>query len=316
MAILPARVVPRHDSTLVQIEHNQIIMKRFKRLIMTGIAAIILFGFAGIALAAPLDLEIVHRNAADDTDVAQNLTPPVYDDGVYSIPVFLGHGDGTGVYNWLRPGSGMIASSGNLAVTINSIETPQGHLVDTLAGFVSTTTFNGLVTTVSHLPSTTIVDEFMSDAASTTPYIATTAHTGFMSAAMVSKLNAISTSTRAFSSPSRAVNTAYQPSATRDTEVHASVDITTTLSLSGGTTGKVALQYADDSGFTTNVVTVQQYTNSNTGTLTLGLNISQIGTADLNGIVPAGKYYRLLTTNVTGTATYGTPVVSEVSLPT
>lgn len=119
---------------------------------------------------------------------------------------------------------------------------------------------------------------------------------------------------RSFSNPSRAVNTAYQPSTTRDTMVNASVSITSTISLTTGQTGTVSLQYADNSGFTTNLVTVQSFSNGNTGSLTIGLNLSQVATAALTGIVPAGKYYRLLTTNVTGTPTYGTPVVQEVLL--
>lgn len=120
--------------------------------------------------------------------------------------------------------------------------------------------------------------------------------------------------TRSFSNPSLAVNTSRQPSTIRDVMVNASVDVTTTLSLSGGSAGKVELKYADDSAFTTNVKTLQGYTNSNTGTLTIGLNTSQIGSASLTGLVPAGKYYRLVTTNVTGTPTYGTPVIQEVLL--
>lgn len=119
---------------------------------------------------------------------------------------------------------------------------------------------------------------------------------------------------RAFSTPARAVNTAYQPSVTRDTMVNASVSITATISLTTGQTGVVSLQYADNNTFTTNLVTVQSFSNGNTGSLTIGLNLSQIATAALTGIVPAGKYYRLLTTNTTGTPTYGTPVVQEVLL--
>lgn len=119
---------------------------------------------------------------------------------------------------------------------------------------------------------------------------------------------------RSFSTPSLAVNTSRQPSTTRDTMVNASVDITSTISLTTGQIGKVALQYADNTGFTTNVVTVQSATNGNTGSLTIGLNLSQVYTAALTGIVPAGKYYRLVTTNITGTPTYGTPVIQEVLL--
>lgn len=117
---------------------------------------------------------------------------------------------------------------------------------------------------------------------------------------------------RTFTYPTLAVNTARQ--VTNDTMVNASVSITSTISLTTGQTGTVSLQYADNSGFTTNLVTVQSFSNGNTGSLTIGLNLSQVATAALTGIVPAGKYYRLLTTNVTGTPTYGTPVVQEVLL--
>lgn len=119
---------------------------------------------------------------------------------------------------------------------------------------------------------------------------------------------------RSFNTPTLAVNTSRQPSAAQDTLVNASVDITSTISLTTGQNGKVSLQYADNTGFSTNVVTVQTATNGNTGSLTIGLNLSQVYTAALSGIVPAGKYYRLVTTNVTGTPTYGTPIIQEVLL--
>lgn len=119
---------------------------------------------------------------------------------------------------------------------------------------------------------------------------------------------------RSYNYPSLAVNTSRQASVAQDALINASVDITSTISLTTGQTGKVSLQYADNTGFSTNVVTVQAATNGNTGSLTIGLNLSQVYTAALSGIVPAGKYYRLVTTNVTGTPTYGTPVIQEVLL--
>lgn len=117
-----------------------------------------------------------------------------------------------------------------------------------------------------------------------------------------------------YSTPSLAVNTARQASVNQRAFVSASVDITATLSLITGQTGKVTLQYADNSAFTTNVVSLQPSSNGNTGSLTLGLNLGQIVTATVTGIIPEGKYYRLLTTNITGTPTYGTPVIQEVLL--
>lgn len=117
-----------------------------------------------------------------------------------------------------------------------------------------------------------------------------------------------------FSNPSLAVNTARQPSTTVATLVNASVDITANLTLTTGQKGTVTLQYADDSGFTTNVKTAHVGTNGNTGTLAIGLSLGQTVTAALSGVIPAGKYYRLLTTQNTGTPTFGTPAIQEVSL--
>lgn len=119
---------------------------------------------------------------------------------------------------------------------------------------------------------------------------------------------------RSFSNPSLAVNTARQASTTRDTFVSATVDITASLSLTTGQKGTVTLQYADDSGFTTNLKTAQGSSNGNTGTLAIGLNLGQVVSAAVSGIIPAGKYYRLLTAQNTGTPTFGTPAIQEVLL--
>lgn len=121
-----------------------------------------------------------------------------------------------------------------------------------------------------------------------------------------------SSGAKTYNFPSLAVNTARQPSMSYDTFISASVPITATLSLTTGQQGTVTLQYADDSAFTTNVVSVQPSSNGNTGTLAIGLGLGQIVSATVSGIIPAGKYYRLLTTNVTGTPTYGTPIIEEV----
>lgn len=119
---------------------------------------------------------------------------------------------------------------------------------------------------------------------------------------------------RSFSNPSLAVNTARQASTTRDALVIASVEIDANLSLSGGAKGTVSLQYADNNTFTTNLKTASVGVNGNTGTLTIGLNTTQAGGGSVVGLIPAGKYYRLFTTNTTGTPTFGTPVIQEILL--
>lgn len=119
---------------------------------------------------------------------------------------------------------------------------------------------------------------------------------------------------KSFSNSSRSLNTAFQISVTRDSAVSYGVDVSATLSLVTGQTGTVALQYADDSGFTTNVVTVNSAVNGNTGTLAIGLGLTQLTTVTVSGIIPAGKYVRLATANTTGTPTFTFRSAQEVQL--
>lgn len=119
---------------------------------------------------------------------------------------------------------------------------------------------------------------------------------------------------RAFATPSRSLNSAFIVSTTRDAQVQYSVDIATSLSLTTGAVGTVFLEYADDSGFTTNVKEVQRFVSGNTGTLVVGLALNQIGTAAVGGIIPAGKYVRLRTANTTGSPTFTYRSAQEVLL--
>lgn len=108
----------------------------------------------------------------------------------------------------------------------------------------------------------------------------------------------------AFANPSRTLNNAFQISTTRDANVTYAVDIACAISLTTGEQGTVFLEYADDSGFTTNVVEVCRSVNGNTGTLSIGLALTQNATGCVSGMIPAGKYARLRTQNNTGTPTF------------
>lgn len=90
------------------------------------------------------------------------------------------------------------------------------------------------------------------------------------------------------------------------------VDVTASLTLTGGATGTVILEYADNSGMSTNLTTVQSAVNGNTGALTIGLSLSQTGTASITGMIPAGKYVRIRTVNTTGTPTFTYRAAQEV----
>ena len=112
-----------------------------------------------------------------------------------------------------------------------------------------------------------------------------------------------------FTFPTRSLNTAFQISTTNNAIVTYTVDITCTLTLSGGQTGTVTLEYADDSGFTTNVKTVCRPSSSNSGALSLGLSLTQVGGGAVSGVIPASKFVRLLTS---GTCTFTLQNAEEV----
>lgn len=128
--------------------------------------------------------------------------------------------------------------------------------------------------------------------------------TGSITVDTKGRITAAVTQSRTPAFPTRSLNTAFQPSTTTDVIVSYAVDIACTLTLTGGQTGTVVLEYADDSGISTNVKTVQSTANANTGTLTIGLSLTQTATASLSGVIPAGKWVRLRTVNTTGTPTF------------
>lgn len=113
---------------------------------------------------------------------------------------------------------------------------------------------------------------------------------------------------RSFAQPARSLNASFQISTTRDTFVSYSVNISVTSALIAGQEGRVHLEYADDSGFTTNVVTVASAVNATSGVL----NLTNIGAGNVTGWIPVAKYVRIRTENVTGAPTYSLTRVQEV----
>lgn len=104
--------------------------------------------------------------------------------------------------------------------------------------------------------------------------------------------------------PSRSLNTCFQVSSTSPSFVTYSVDVASTLSLTTGQSGTVTLKTFTNSGCTTGAKTIQQFTNANTGSLAIGLNLTQTITGTLSGFAPAGVWEELVTTNNTGTPTF------------
>jgi hypothetical protein len=117
---------------------------------------------------------------------------------------------------------------------------------------------------------------------------------------------------RSQAAATRALNAAFQVSATRDAEVRYTVQITVTASIAGGQNGEVVLEIASDSGFTTNVQTLGIAGLGQTYTLAIALQGVQPQTQQVVGYVPAGYYARLRTVNVTGTPAFAYRAGQEV----
>lgn len=107
-----------------------------------------------------------------------------------------------------------------------------------------------------------------------------------------------------FTATSRSLNSAFQISTTRLAYVTYAVDIAATLSLTAGATGTVFLEAATDSGFTQNVREIARAVNGNTGTLTIGLGLTQNITAIVSGYISAAEYVRIRTANTVGTPVF------------
>lgn len=111
--------------------------------------------------------------------------------------------------------------------------------------------------------------------------------------------------------PSRTVGTAFQPNATKGTYCTYTFLISCSLSLTGGQEGKVDLLSDTSNPPTTLRDTISQ---SNTGTLTIGLALTQANKFSLSYIVPPAHYVKLVSTNVTGSPTITLISQAEVTI--
>lgn len=255
---------------------------------MKRILAVFLLALAGIAMAGPTDpndIRVVQNNA----NIPSNGTLTRYvafPGGAASCLLVL---DGASTLPACASiGSGISYSGGTLTATatgtVTSITAGTG-----LSG--GTITSTGTIS----LPST--------GTAGTYSGITTDAQ-GRVTAG----------TTRSFSYTTRALNTCFQPSATRDTFVTYAVDISASLSLSGGTVGTVYLRTYTNSTCTTGAQEVTRFVNGNTGALTIGLNTVQNATGTLSGIIPAGLWVQQVTENTTGTPAFTARPGQEVAL--
>lgn len=99
----------------------------------------------------------------------------------------------------------------------------------------------------------------------------------------------------------RSFNTNFQPSTTKSTLGCYTVELSASLTLITGQSGTVFFEVSANG--TSGWAEVGRFTNGNTGTLTIGLNLTQTVGGTLVGMIPPGYFARLRTTG-TATITY------------
>lgn len=107
-----------------------------------------------------------------------------------------------------------------------------------------------------------------------------------------------------FTYPSRALNSCFQISNTRDADFHYKVDVTSALSLSAGAQGTVTATSYTNSSCTTGAQAIADGTSAQTGTLIIGLGVNQINSVPLDGTLAANKWMKITTANTVGTPTF------------
>lgn len=100
----------------------------------------------------------------------------------------------------------------------------------------------------------------------------------------------------------RSFNTAYQPSTTKYTYVSVCGSISPTISLTSGQSGEIYLELSANGS--TNWVQHGKIVNGNSGTLTIGLNLTELGGSCMSTWISPTVYWRLRTNSVTGAPTY------------
>lgn len=110
--------------------------------------------------------------------------------------------------------------------------------------------------------------------------------------------------TKTFSVPLRSLNSSFQISTTQDAYAEYSISTSCTAALVAGQNVTTTLEYADNSGMTTNLKVINQSPNSTSGVL----SVSNQSPGNVHGWIPAGKFSDIVTstTGTTCTVAIGT----------
>lgn len=119
---------------------------------------------------------------------------------------------------------------------------------------------------------------------------------------------------RAYAYRTPALNTCFQLSTTRDTQVSYAVDVTTTLTLIGGARGSVYLRSYTDAACSAGQQALVSGSSGLPAALTVAVGLQNLGSVSLLATVPAGAWVRIETVNDVATPTFAARQGQEVQL--
>jgi len=257
---------------------------------------VILSSIPALALADANDIIINQRNSTDTGTLPRLLTAPSGGQIgilIYDQPNLLP--------GYMTVGTGLTISGGVLSSTVSAQVNSDWNASSGIAQILNKPTIPAAQVNSDWNASSGVAQVLNK------PSLAMVATTG-------SYTDLTNKPTRSFANPTRSLNTCFQVSSTRDALVSYSVDIATSLSLTAGQQGTVYLRTYTNASCTTGVQEVTRFVNGQTGTLTIGLALTQNVTGTLSGVIPAGAYVQIVTENNTGTPVFTYRVAQEVLL--
>lgn len=117
------------------------------------------------------------------------------------------------------------------------------------------------------------------------------------------QIDALGVAASTFNYPSRALNSCYQISGTKDADFHYKVDVSSGTLLSGTATGTVTATSYTNSGCTTGSQIIADGAASQGAALGI-LSVSQIASVSIDGTLSAGKWIKITTANTAGTPSF------------
>lgn len=319
------------------------ILKAYLPIICCIIVAILAISFSHDAQAqdTAFNMRFKQRNAADNGDVDRFVAPPAtgsnclfFFNGSTVLPTCASIGAGLaltdGVLTSTATGSAQVnsdwtATSGPARILNKpsiSMVGMTGQYADLLgAPSLATVATTGAYADLAGKPSIPAA-QVPADWSSTTgvsrilnkPTLAAVATSGSWNDLIDKPAIPSAIAPRVYAYRTPALATCFQLSATRDVQVSYAVDITVTLTLTGGARGSVFLRSYTDSACTAGQQTLVGGSSGLPASLSVTVGLQNLGTVALPAVVPAGAWVRIETTSDAGTPTFAARSGQEVQL--